>query len=194
MKKILIHLYVLFSFNQIAISAETGGMPQLNPEFWFSQIFWLTISFGILFIVLSKFILPKIRNNLESRKSQIMDNIEIADDQKIKGEKNLKEYDKIIFDAKDSAKKTFNLAKEKIQLELSKEREKIENELNSKIKDAENEIKDLKKSSPEKISLIAVDTAAEIIQKLIGVEVNKSNVSAIVNEQVKLIRLSLIHI
>ena len=59
-------------------------MPQLNPEFWFSQIFWLTISFGILFIVLSKFILPKIRNNLETRKSQIMDNIEIADDQKDK--------------------------------------------------------------------------------------------------------------
>ena len=89
---------------------------------------------------------------------------------------------------KDSAKKTFNLAKEKIQLELSKEREKIENELNSKIKDAENEIDDLIKSAPEKINLIAVDTAGEIIQKLIGVEVNKSNVSAIVNEQIKTTR------
>ncbi len=168
MKKIIIFLYALFSFNCIAKSAETGGMPQLNPEFWFSQIFWLTITFGILFIILSKFILPKIRNNLETRKSQIMENIEIAD--------------------KDKAKKTFNLAKEKIQLDLGKEREKIESELNSEIQDAENEIKDLKKSSPEKISLIAVDTAAEIIQKLIGVEVNKSNVSAIVNEQVKLMK------
>ena len=144
MKKIIIYLYALFSFNYVAISAETGGMPQLNPEFWFSQIFWLTITFGILFIILSKFILPKIRNNLESRKSQIMENIEIADNQKTKSENNLKEYD--------------------------------------------NEIKDLKKSSPEKISLIAVDTAAEIIQKLIGVEVNKSNVSAIVSEQVKLMK------
>ena len=181
-------MYALFSFNYIAISAETGGMPQLNPEFWFSQIFWLTITFGILFIVLSKFILPKIRNNLEIRKSQIMENIEIADKQKIKSEKNLKEYDKIIFDAKENAKKTFNLAKEEIQLDLSKEREKIENELNSEIDDIENEIKDLKKSSPEKINLIAVDTAAEIIQKLIGVEANKSNVSAIVNEQIKLMR------
>ena len=82
MKKIIIYLYALFSFNCIAKSAETGGMPQLNPEFWFSQIFWLTITFGILFIILSKFILPKIRNNLESRKSQIMENIEIADNQK----------------------------------------------------------------------------------------------------------------
>ena len=188
MKKIIIYLYALFSFYYIAISAETGGMPQLNPEFWFSQIFWLTITFGILFIILSKFILPKIRNNLETRKSQIMENIEIADNQKTNSEKNLKEYDKIIFHAKDSAKNTFYLAKEKIQLELSKEREKIENELNSKIKDAENEINDLIKSAPEKINLIAVDTAGEIIQKLIGVEVNKSNVSAIVNEQIKTTR------
>ena len=188
MKKIIIYLYALFSFNKIAISAETGGMPQLDPEFWFSQIFWLTITFGILLIILSKFILPKIRNNLETRKSQIMENIEIADNQKTSSEKNLKEYDKIIFDAKENAKKTFNLAKEKIQLDLSKEREKIENELNSEIEDVENEIKDLKKSSPEKINLIAVDTAAEIIQKLIGVEANKSNVSAIVNEQIKLMK------
>ena len=100
MKKIIIYLYALFSFNCIAKSAETGGMPQLNPEFWFSQIFWLTITFGILFIILSKFILPKIRNNLETRKSQIMENIEIADNQKTNSEKNLKEYDKIISTAK----------------------------------------------------------------------------------------------
>ena len=43
-------------------------MPQLNPEFWISQIFWLILTFGILFIILSKFILPKISKNLELRK------------------------------------------------------------------------------------------------------------------------------
>ena len=80
------------------------------------------------------------------------------------------------------------MAKENIQLDLSKEREKIESELNSEVEDAENEIEDLKKSAPEKINLIAVDTAAEIIKKLIGVEANKSNVSAIVNEQIKLMK------
>ena len=187
MKKIIIYLLALFSVNQIAISAETGGMPQLNPEFWISQVFWLVVTFGILLIVLSKFILPNIRNNLEKRKSQIMENIEIADNQKIDSEKNIKEYDRIILDAKVAAKKTFNLAKEKIQLDLTKKKEKIESELNSEIDVVEKEINDLKKSAPEKISLIAVDTASEIVNKLIGVEVNKSNVSAIVNEQIKLL-------
>jgi len=186
-KKIIIYILALFSVAQIAISAETGGMPQLDPKFWISQIFWLVVTFGILLIVLSKFILPKIRNNLETRKSQIMENIEIADNQKINSEKNLKEYDKIIFDAKVTAKKTFNLAREKIQLDLTKEREKVEGQLNSEINDVEKEINDLKKSAPEKISLIAVDTASEIVNKLIGVEVNKSNVSAIVDEQIKLL-------
>ena len=70
----LIFLYLFFSKEVFA--AESGGMPQLNPEFWISQIFWLIISFGILFIALSKFILPKIRNNIEFRKSEILDNIE----------------------------------------------------------------------------------------------------------------------
>ena len=56
-------------------AAESGGMPQLNPEFWVSQIFWLIITFGILYIILSKIILPKISSNLELRKSQIQKNI-----------------------------------------------------------------------------------------------------------------------
>ena len=55
--QILLIYFLLFSYVE---SAESGGMPQLYPEFWFSQIFWLIISFGIMFILLSKFVLPKI--------------------------------------------------------------------------------------------------------------------------------------
>ena len=86
---------VLIFFTGQALGAERG-MPQLNPEFWVSQIFWLILSFGILFIILSKAILPKISANLESRKSQILENVEMADKQrKISEEKN-KQYEEII--------------------------------------------------------------------------------------------------
>ena len=64
----LLIYFLLFSYVE---SAESGGMPQLNPEFWFSQIFWLIITFGIMFILLSKLVLPKISENLEVRKAQI---------------------------------------------------------------------------------------------------------------------------
>ena len=82
-KKIFFQL-VFFNFLFIGkvFAAESGGMPQLNPEFWVSQIFWLIITFGILYVVLSKLILPKISSNLESRKLQISDNIEAADKQR----------------------------------------------------------------------------------------------------------------
>ena len=91
LKKIIFFNLIFSTFiTQISKSAESGGMPQLNPEFWISQIFWLIISFGILFIVLSKFILPKIRNNIEFRKSEILDNIETAEKQKTEAENTLK--------------------------------------------------------------------------------------------------------
>ena len=81
-------------------------MPQLDPEFWVSQIFWLLITFSILFIVLSKFILPKISSNLESRKSQILENIEIADKQKSESQKKLEEFDNLILETKKLKLKT----------------------------------------------------------------------------------------
>ena len=71
LKIILINFLLISSLK----SAESGGMPQLNPEFWISQVFWLIITFGFLLIVLSKLILPKISKNLERRKTQILENI-----------------------------------------------------------------------------------------------------------------------
>ena len=68
-------IFLSFLFLIEAFAAESSGMPQLNPEFWISQIFWLTLTFGSLYILLSKLILPKISANLETRKSQILENI-----------------------------------------------------------------------------------------------------------------------
>ena len=60
LQKIVILLFITcFACFNTVFAAESGGMPQLNPEFWISQIFWLIITFGILFIVLTKVILPK---------------------------------------------------------------------------------------------------------------------------------------
>ena len=74
-KLFLYSLIANFFFTKKIFAAESGGMPQLNPEFWISQIFWLVLTFGVLYIVLSKLILPKISANLELRKSQIQENI-----------------------------------------------------------------------------------------------------------------------
>ena len=45
-----------------AIGAERGGMPQLNPESFSSQIFWLFVFFSLLLFIMHFFFLPKIKN------------------------------------------------------------------------------------------------------------------------------------
>ena len=156
-------------------------MPQLNPEFWISQIFWLILTFGILYVLLSKLILPKISTNLEIRKSQILENVEAAEKQREESEQKIKNYEKIIQDSKVEAKNYFNQTREKILKNINQKKKNLENELNEEIKKAENEIKELKNKSPEKINKIAIETSSDLIKQLMGFQVNNSSISTIVN-------------
>ena len=58
-------------------------------------------------------------------------------------------------------------------------------EIEKEIISVEKEIKDLKKSSISSISKIATEISGEVIKQIIGSEVNKSNVSAIVEDVTK---------
>ena len=88
--RILLKIFVVTTLcSKSVFSAESGGMPQLDPEYWLSQIFWLTVTFGFLFIILSKFVLPNISSNLENRKTQILNNIDIAEKQRDESENNI---------------------------------------------------------------------------------------------------------
>ena len=165
-----------------AFAAESGGMHQLNPEFWVSQIFWLIITFGILYVVLSKLILPKISANLENRKSQILENIEAAEKQREESEQKIKEYEKIIQGSKNEAKNYFKQAREEVLKDIGVKKETLEKELDEEVNKAEIEIKTFRDSAPEKIKKIAVETSSDLLQKLIGAEVNSSSISAIVED------------
>ena len=175
-------IFFNFFIYKDVFGAESGGMPQLNPEFWISQIFWLTLTFGILYIVLSKLILPKISANLELRKSQIQENIEAAEKQRENSETKLKEYEEIILKSKLEAKNIFKVAREKALKNISSKRDILDKQIDEEIKKVEEEINLLKKNAPEKINKIAIETSSEILKKLIGSEVNNSSTSAIVND------------
>tara|TARA_B100000902_G_scaffold247615_1_gene234302 strand:- start:485 stop:1075 length:591 start_codon:yes stop_codon:yes gene_type:complete len=178
-------IFFSLTFFKETFAAESGGMPQLDPEFWVSQIFWLLITFGIMYVVLSKLILPKISKNLESRKSQILENIEAAEKQRIDSEFKIKEYDKIILKTKVEAKNIFNQAREKTIKDIAVKKEVLDKQIEEEITEAEKEIQTLRKSAPDKINKIAVETSSELVKKLIGAEVNNSSISAIVDDHSK---------
>ena len=185
-KKIFFQL-VFFNFFLLrdVFAAESGGMPQLNPEFWISQIFWLTLTFGTLYIILSKLILPKISANLELRKSQIQENIEAAEKQRKESETKLKEYDEIILKSRLKANDIFKDSREKIIKDINIKKEALDKQIDEEIKKVEKEINQLKETSPEKINKIAIEISSDILKKLIGADVNNSSISAIVNDLLK---------
>jgi F-type H+-transporting ATPase subunit b len=184
MTKKIFFQFIFFNFFLLkeVFAAESGGMPQLNPEFWISQIFWLTLTFGILYVVLSKIILPKISANLELRKSQIQENIEAAENQRENSELKLKEYEETVSKSKLMAKNIFKDAREQVNKDINSKKEILDKQIDDEVKKAEQEINILKKGAPEKINKIVIETSSELLKKLIGAEVNNSSISAIVDD------------
>ena len=176
-------LLFLFIFLTSAVNAaEKAGMPQLDTKFWFSQFFWLTITFSILFILLSKFILPKISKNLETRKSQILENISAAEKKREQSELKIEEFEKIVAKSKNDAKSYLNQAKEKLAKNINLKKDALEKELSEELQKVEVEIQELRNKAPERINKIAIETSADLLQQLIGIDVNSSSISAIVDD------------
>tara|TARA_B100001057_G_scaffold38877_1_gene35017 strand:+ start:60 stop:476 length:417 start_codon:yes stop_codon:yes gene_type:complete len=127
-------------------------------------------------------ILPKISSNLELRKSQIQENILAAEKQREDSETKLKEYENIISKSKLNAKNILKETRDKTLKDINLKRENLEKQIDLEISKAENEINTLKKTAPEKINQIAIQTSSEILKNLIGAEINSSSISAIVDD------------
>jgi len=162
-----------------------AGMPQLNPEFWASQIFWLILTFSSLYLIIWKVFLPKITLSIENRKSRVVNDLDEAQKLKENAEKKLNEYNKIIEESKKEAKKIIEDNKKKLDRDIKNKKYKFNDEIEKELMAAEKEIKDLKKSSISSINNIAAETSTEIIKQIINIEVNKSSVSASVDDVVK---------
>ena len=185
MKKLCIALCFASVFYVNKSFGSEAGMPQLNPEFWSAQIFWLILIFSTLYLVIWKIFLPKITYSIENRKSRIVNDLDEAQKLKENAEKKLKEYNRIIENSKNEAKKIIEDSKKKLDRDIENKKQKFNIEIEEELKSVEKEIKDLKKSSLSNISNIAVQTSTEVIKQIIDTEVNKSNVSAIVEDIIK---------
>ena len=167
-----------------AFGSETG-MPQLNPEFWIAQIFWLTLFFSSLYLIIWKIFIPKITYSIENRKSKVVNDLDEAQKLKENAEKKLKEYNEIIENSKKEAKKIIEDNKKKLDRNIEDKKQKFDSEIEKELAEVEKEIKDLKKSSLSNVNKIATETSTDIIAQIIDINVNKSNVSAIVNDIAK---------
>ena len=168
-------------FSSKSLGAEEG-MPQLNPEFWFSQTFWLVLVFVTLYLIIWKRILPKITDNLENRKKTISSDLQEAQNLKKLAEERYKEYKKLINDAKNEAGKIISESKLRLDQDLNNKKMEIQKEIDREINEAEKEINNFKKKSLKSVSKISKEISSEVIKKILNTEINESNLSAIVEE------------
>ena len=178
--------YLKFIGFFILLSSEClgaeGGMPQLNPDYWISQIFWVMLVFGTLYVILWRAILPKINENLENRKSQILTDLDDAQKFEDQSKEKLSEYNKILNQAKQEPKKILDGTRKKVNQDIKNKKNQFDLEIVKEIKNAEKEIKTMKLSSIKDINTIAIETSSEIVRKIVGTEVNASSISAIVED------------
>ena len=182
MNKFCAALSIAYAFNLNWAFGAEGGMPQLNPEFWAAQIFWLILIFSSLYVVIWKLFFPKITNSIENRKLKIVNDLNETQKLKDNAEKKLQEYNKIIENSKKDAKKIIEDGKKKLDREIESKKQKFNEEIEKELTNVEKEIKNLKKSSMLVINKIAIDISSEIIKQAIGTEINKSKLSAVVQD------------
>ena len=181
MKRLLAFTIATLAIQNNLFAAE-AGMPQLDPKYWASQAFWLILVFTILYISISKFYLPKIKNNLEDRENKIKKDIDDANKFKELSETRLKEYERILENAKREVIKIHLESKNTLDKDIHKKKETIEKEIEKEISKAQKEIIELKKNSISEIQKISESIAASIIENISGDKLNESSIKATVED------------
>ena len=180
-------LFIL-SFHAIwceGLLAAEAGMPQLDPRYWGSQIFWLVIVFISIYLLVAKIFIPKIKNNIDTRENKIRKDLEEAKNYKEEAEKKLKIYNDLIIKAKSESKKIIFESRQKLNESMQIKRDEIKKEIDKATKEAENEIKKFKSESIDKISLMSENISSDLLKNILGEEVNKSSIKATVLEIIK---------
>ena len=151
-------------------------MPQLNPEFFVSQLFWLIVTFSFLLFFLWKISLPRISKVLEKREKKINDDIETAKKLQTEAEQIQNEIDRQLSIAHDQARNFIKESTLNLKNTTASELAKIDNELSKKIDESSAFIEKNKKDSIKKISNEILEITRLILSKLSFVPVKDKEI------------------
>ena len=183
--KLLLLIVGIFITSQISLLAAGVGMPQLDPTYWASQAFWLVLIFTMLYLVLSKLFIPKIKESIDDRENKIKDDLDEAQKLKIIAEEKLKEYELAIENAKKEVQKTLFESKNKLNTEIKNKKKEFAKEIETEVKNTEQEIKKLKRESLANIAAISEEITSKVIEMVSGEPLNQSSIKAAVLESTK---------
>lgn len=156
--------FCLFLLSSNCLAAE--GMPQFNAKSFNSQLFWLIITFTALYITITYFILPRIRENIRLRKNKIANDLERAENIKAEIENMISQSNIKLEEAKNQAQKIIKESMLRSNKEYDSQIDNIKKQItNTQIK-AEKNITEYKKSLEKDIEKSTISLCAVILSKL----------------------------
>lgn len=160
-------------------AGHSDVFPPFDPATFPSQLLWLAITFGALYLLMSKLALPRIGGILENRKTLIDTDLAAADADRQKTDAAVAAYEKALAEAKSKAQGIANQTREAIQADLSAKRSAAEADLSAKVSAAETRIAQTKAEALTHVDDIAAETAQAVVGQLVG-DVSPDSVRAAV--------------
>lgn len=144
-------------------------MPQLQQiDTFLSQVVWLVLAFGVLFVVLRMIALPKIQATLEARRDRIEGDLDRAQTLRREAEQVLAEYEAAMAEGRDRAQSVIRDAVEESKAQAATAQASLAARLADDIAGAEARIAAARDDAVGNIREVAVDVVQAAAQRLIG--------------------------
>lgn len=160
-------------------------MPQLDTSVWPPQLFWLAISFSLLYFIVSRLIIPRTGGVVELRKTTIANDLAAAGSDKTESEETSKSYQASLAEARAKASETLRIARDKLTADSDAARAKLDAELAVKLASSEKQIAAAKSKALAGIDDVVADIASSIVEQLTGTKATKLALTASVAKAAK---------
>ena len=164
---------------------ENVGFPQLKPESYPSQIFWLVISFTLLYFLMSKVALPGVGQVIETRAAQQEGNLSQAASMQQEAESVKTAYEASVAKARAQAQEVIAAAEQEISERAQAENAKFGEHARKRVATAEQAIEKAKAEALASIADVSAEISAEIVGKVSGIQVTKNDTKKAVTTVMK---------
>ena len=154
-------------------------MPQLNPEFFISQLFWLVVTFSFLLVFLWRISLPRIGSVLEKREKKINDDIAAAKKLQEDAEKIQTEIEEKLKEVKNSNADLIKATSLNLLEKSNDQLKKLDNELNNKIEESSIAIEKNKNESMNKIESQIIEITKLTLSKISNININVEEIKEV---------------
>jgi F-type H+-transporting ATPase subunit b len=159
--------------------------PPFEKNTFASQLVSLAIAFVALYLIVSKFALPRVGGVLDARQNKIDGDLAEAQKLKEQSDSAIKAYESELAAARSRAQAIGAENREKLNAQSEAERKTLEERLSQKLADAEKTIASTRAAAMSNVRGIAADTAAAIVQRLTGVAPDGTSVGRAVDASLK---------